>query len=289
MPELPEVETTRRHLAEAVEGRILERVDLRRERMVRRNERPSDLSDRLTGRRVHTVGRRGKFILAELDSDMWWVIHLGMSGRLRIVPPAEPKERHANVVFLVDSGIEVRFVDPRTFGFTAAWTPSEMDEHMAAIGPDALWHPPAPQEVVDRFRGRLAPVKALLLDQRLMSGLGNIYADEVLARAGIHPTRAAGSLTTDEIDRMLAEVRPVLESGIRFGGTSLDDLSYLLPDGRAGEYLARLRVYGRAGEPCLSCGSAIERITVAQRSSHYCPRCQPIDPSERGLVSGGVK
>lgn len=284
MPELPEVETTRRHLAEAVTGRTIDRVTVRRERMVRRNERPSDLSDRIAGRRVVSVGRRGKFVLAELEEDMWWVIHLGMSGRLRVVGPDDPMDVHANVIFDIDSGSQVRFVDPRTFGFTAAWTADETALNLARIGPDALNDPPSAEIVMARFRGRRAPVKALLLDQGVMSGLGNIYADEVLIRAGIHPARAAGSLSAEEVSMLLGHIGPVLEAGIQHGGTSLDDLAYLLPDGRAGEYLGRLRVYGRTGEPCLECGTPIERSTVAQRSAHFCPRCQPLDLATRGAV-----
>jgi formamidopyrimidine-DNA glycosylase len=286
MPELPEVETTRRHLADAAEGGVVEHVSVKRDRMVRRNERPTDLEERLVGRRVESVGRRGKFILSELEGEMWWVIHLGMSGRLRVVDPVEPMEDHANVVFDIDNGVQVRFVDPRTFGFTAAWTPDELANSMDRIGPDALWDLPSAEAVHARFTGRRAAVKALLLDQHVMSGLGNIYADEVLIRAGIHPGRAAGSLSIGEIEALLAEVGPVLEAGIQYGGTSLDDLAYLLPDGRAGEYLARLRVYGRTGEPCLTCGTVIERITVAQRSSHFCPSCQPLEPSQRGALAG---
>lgn len=287
MPELPEVETTRRHLASAVDGRVIERVDVRRDRMARRNERPTDLSERMAGRRVVSVGRRGKFILSEMDGDMWWVIHLGMSGRLRVVDSDEPEVAHANVVFEIDDGRHVRFVDPRTFGFTAAWTDRELAERMAGIGPDALWELPSAETVAHRFEGRRAPIKALLLDQRLMSGLGNIYTDEVLIRCGIHPQRPAGSLSAEEIGAMLSHVRPVLEAGIEHGGTSLDDLAYLLPDGRAGEYLDRLLAYGRTGEPCFACGTPVERTTVAQRSSHYCPSCQPLDPSHRRLLAGG--
>jgi formamidopyrimidine-DNA glycosylase len=276
MPELPEVETTRRHLAAVLEGRRIERVLVRRERMTRRNERVADVVERLEGRTVLTVGRVGKFIVAELDGDMSLVIHLGMSGRLRILDQPEPLEAHAHVVIDLSSGTEVRFVDPRTFGFLAVWTPEELVEQMRSIGPDALVALPTATDVRNRLAGRSAPIKSLLLDQRLMAGLGNIYADEVLNRAGIHPQRPAGSLTPDEVEKMLAAVPDVLEAGIQHGGTSLDDLAYLLPDGRAGEYTDRLMVYGRTGEPCRTCGNPIERVVVAQRSSHFCPICQDV-------------
>lgn len=275
MPELPEVETTRRHLADALEGVHILSAELARDRMARRNRRPSDVPERLAGRAVSRVGRIGKFIVVELDHDLRWVIHLGMSGRLRIVDPTEPMERHANLVVWLSSGLQVRFVDPRTFGFTAVWTPEEWDESaMPALGPDALEDLPSSDEFGRSLAGRTAPIKALLLDQRILAGLGNIYADEVLIRARVHPRRPGGSLSPEEVRRLRQAVRPVLEAGIQYGGTSLDDLAYLLPDGRAGEYLSRLLAYGRTGLPCNACGTPIERIVIAQRSSHFCPTCQ---------------
>lgn len=275
MPELPEVETTRRHLSVALEGAAITRVDLRRDRMARRNHRPADVIERLTGRTLSTVGRLGKFIVIEVEGDLRWVIHLGMSGRIRIVDPSEPLETHANLVVDLASGLGVRLIDPRTFGFVAVWTPEEWDAStMPGLGRDALDDLPSVEELTAAFAKRTAPIKALLLDQRIVAGLGNIYADEVLIRAGVHPRRAAGTLTGLEIAAIRDSIGPVLEAGIQHGGTSLDDLAYLLPDGRAGEYLSRLRAYGRTGQPCPECGTAIERTIVAQRSSHYCPRCQ---------------
>lgn len=275
VPELPEVETTRRHLAAALEGVTVVSAELRRDRMARRNERPVDVPERLAGRAVRSVGRLGKFIVVDLDGDLRWVIHLGMSGRLRIVDPSEPLEAHANLVVDLSSGQQVRFVDPRTFGFAAVWTPDEWEaSSMPGIGRDAFDDLPTVDELAAALAGRTAPIKALLLDQRIVAGLGNIYADEVLFRAGVHPRRAGGQVSRDEVERIRAAVRPVLEAGIQHGGTSLDDLAYLLPDGRAGDYLSRLLAYGRTGEPCLTCGTPIERVVVAQRSSHFCPTCQ---------------
>jgi formamidopyrimidine-DNA glycosylase len=275
MPELPEVETTRRHLAAVLEGASIIRVQLRRDRMARRNHRPADVVDRLTGRTVSAVGRLGKFIVIDVEGDLRWVIHLGMSGRIRIVDTVEPLEVHANLVVELDSGGEIRLIDPRTFGFVAVWTPEEWDAStMTGIGRDALDDLPSAEELGSALAGRTAPVKALLLDQRILAGLGNIYADEVLIRAGVHPRRPAGMLTRSEVTKLHGAVIPVLEAGIQHGGTSLDDLAYLLPDGRAGEYLSRLWAYGRTGEPCPVCGTPIERTIVAQRSSHFCPKCQ---------------
>ncbi len=280
MPELPEVETTRRCIAPVLETRRLISVEVRRDRMARRNLRPHDVVERLTGRTVLTVGRHGKFIVAPVEGDISMVIHLGMSGRLQISDPNRPEQPHTNVVLRTDTGQEVRMVDPRTFGFLAALTPDEFtSSSLARLGPDAFDDLPPAEQMAARFGGRSAPIKALLLDQRLVSGLGNIYADEVLHRARVHPRRPGGSLTAGEVAAIHDAIGPVLEDGIAHGGTSLDDLAYLLPDGSAGEYVDRLDVYGRSGEACRACGTAIERIVVAQRSSHFCPQCQPIGDS----------
>lgn len=275
MPELPEVETTRRHIEPALAGRRIVRAELGRERMARRNERPGDVVDRLVGRAVVAVRRKGKFILIDLEGDMTWVIHLGMSGRLRVTAPGTEREKHTHLLVETDLGDEIRFIDPRTFGFVAVFTPNELEtDALSGLGPDAWEELPEAAEMSVLLRGRTAPIKALLLDQRILSGLGNIYADEVLFLAGVRPTRRGGRLTRLEVETLMGAIPTVLAAGIEMGGTSLDDLAYLLPDGRAGEYLDRLAVYGRGDEPCYRCGTAIKRVTVAQRSSHYCPTCQ---------------
>lgn len=275
MPELPEVETTRRSIAPALEGRCLVRVEVHRDRMARRNERPTDVVERLTNRRVERVGRIGKFIVTEMEGDLRWVMHLGMSGRMQLAEPDVPRAAHTNFVAATDGDIELRFVDPRTFGFVAVFTADEWDASpMVSLGRDALDDLPRAPALGRRFVGRTAPIKALLLDQRILAGIGNIYADEILHRARVHPTRPAGSLTAAEVSAIRRVIRPILNDGLRHGGTSLDDLAYLLPDGRAGTYTERLAVYGRTGEPCRRCGTPIERVVVAQRSSHFCPECQ---------------
>jgi len=275
VPELPEVETTRRCIAPALEGRRLVDVDVRRDRMARRNDRPRDVRERLTGRRVGGVGRIGKFIIAEVEGDLRWIMHLGMSGRLQLANPDMPDDVHTNFVATTESGLELRFVDPRTFGFVAVFTPDEWDSSsMRHLGPDALDALPTSRELQDRLAHRTTPIKASLLDQRIVAGIGNIYADEILHRARIGPVRPAGSLSGKEIAALRRAVRPILEDGLRHGGTSLADLAYLLPDGRAGTFVDRLAVYGRTGEPCRNCGTPIERVVVAQRSSHFCPVCQ---------------
>ncbi len=274
MPELPEVETTRRHLAPVVEGALIERVEVRRDRMARRNERPGDVADRMEGRRVLHLGRRGKFLLGELGGGITWVSHLGMSGRFAIAAADEPESDHTNVVIHLRGRPQVRLVDPRTFGFVAAYTPEELETALRTVGPDALDELPSSRELARLLLGRRAPIKALLLDQRLVSGLGNIYADEVLHRARVAPHRPGGSLSTAEIAAVRRAIPVVLRAGLRHGGTSLDDLAYLLPDGSSGDYLARLAVYGRDDEACRRCGTTITRTVLRGRSSHWCPGCQ---------------
>ncbi|MDH3308542.1 MAG: bifunctional DNA-formamidopyrimidine glycosylase/DNA-(apurinic or apyrimidinic site) lyase [Acidimicrobiia bacterium] len=274
MPELPEVETTRRSLAPVLEGCTLE-AEVRRPRMARRNARPRDVADRLRDRTLLRLGRHGKFIIGDVEGDLTLVVHLGMSGRFQLAKPGDPEDAHTHVVLRTDRGDEARMVDPRTFGFVAVFTPAEWAEStVARLGPDALDALPGTPELVKAVAGRTVAIKTLLLDQRVLAGLGNIYADEVLARARVRGDRPAGSLSRDEIKAIRSAIRPVLESGLRHGGTSLDDLAYLLPDGRAGEYAARLRVYGREDEPCRRCGTQITRTVLGGRSSFWCPSCQ---------------
>jgi formamidopyrimidine-DNA glycosylase len=273
VPELPEVESVRRHLQPALIGRRVVKVELSHPRTARRNLHPSDVVLRLTGARVERIDRRGKYLLAELDNGLTWVIHLGMSGRLLVADPDQPRPPHTHFVARTDRDEEVRFVDPRTFGFVAVLTPEELAS-LTVLGPDALDTLPNTTALAGRLSGRKAPIKTLLLDQRLLAGLGNIYADEVLYRARVRPTRPGGELSREEVKRLRAAIGPVLSAGIAAGGTSLNDLAYLLPNGEAGDYLARLRVYGREGEACRKCGSPIERVVVGGRSSFFCPTCQ---------------
>ncbi len=275
MPELPEVETTRRHLEPVLVGARVERVEVRRHRMVRRQESTADFIHRLKGRSISALDRKGKFLLARLTGDFTWITHLGMSGRLQVAVAGEPEVPHTNVLVALAGGAEVRFVDPRTFGFMAVYTPEELARStLASLGRDALDDLPRSSYFAGLLAGRTAPIKALLLDQRIVAGLGNIYADEVLHRARIDPNRPGGSLEGDEIKALRAAIRPVLEAGLKAGGTSLDDRAYLLPDGRAGDYLIRLRVYGRAGERCRRCGGTVTAGVLRGRSTHWCPRCQ---------------
>ena len=296
MPELPEVETTRRCVEPVLRGARVTEVEVRRERMVRRQARPADFADRLAGRWIVDLRRHGKFLLTDLagdtptgrytsgeahaadasgGADFVWVTHLGMSGRISLAAPGDDEVPHTNVVVRTDRGVELRMVDPRTFGFVAVYAPDEYAASpLSRLGPDAYTGLPRSPDLARRLAGRTAPIKALLLDQGFLAGIGNIYADEILYRARIRPDRPGGSLTGDEVKALRAAVRPVLEAGLRWGGTSLDDLGYLLPDGRAGEYTARLRAYGREDEPCHRCGTPIRRTVLRARSSFWCPQCQ---------------
>lgn len=257
-------------------GRSFADVVVSHPRTARHNSSPEEVETRLRGRRVTEVGRKGKFLLMTLDDGQTMVAHLGMSGRFSVAGPEEAKPAHTHFVATLDDGTEVRFVDPRTFGFVAALDEDEMaDSGVARLGPDAWGDRPEAAILAERLRGRTAPIKALLLDQGPISGLGNIYADEALHRAGIHPQTPAGDLGQERLSLLSDAIVAVLESAIEGGGTTLDDLAYLLPDGRAGENLHRLRVYGREDEPCPACGSPIERVVIRARSSFFCPHCQP--------------
>lgn len=273
MPELPEVEITRRHLESVMIGRVLEEVAVNHLRTARHNASPQEVVARLTGRRVSAVGRRGKFLEVALDDGQTMVAHLGMSGRWSV--DGDLDAPHTHFVAKLDNGTVVRFIDPRTFGFVAVYDEDDIGASgLSRLGPDAWADPPDAGELARRLIGRKAPIKALLLDQGPISGLGNIYADEALHQAGIHPLTPGGALGVGDLERLMSAVGDVLGLAIESGGTTLDDLAYLLPDGRAGENMARLAVYGRSDEPCLSCGTPIERIVIRARSTHFCPSCQ---------------
>jgi formamidopyrimidine-DNA glycosylase len=259
-------------------GRRLEHVIITQPRTARHNAGgPTEVSERLEGRTVLGVGRKGKFIAAPLDDGQTLVAHLGMSGRFAIGDPLDDEPLHTHFRATLDDGVEVRFIDPRTFGFVAVVSPDEVEgSGLSRVGPDAWERAPTAQGLLEAMARRTAPVKALLLDQIILSGLGNIYADEALHLAGIHPLHPGGELEIAEMERLLAAIHVVLGDAIENGGTSLDDLAYLLPDGRAGENLDRLRVYGRTGLPCPECGTPVERVVIRARSSHFCPICQPM-------------
>jgi len=254
-------------------GRSFEEVHLTHVRTARHNASPEEVEARLRRRRVESVGRHGKFLEIRLDDGQVMVAHLGMSGRWSV--NGEDDVPHTHFTAEMDDGSTIRFIDPRTFGFVAVYDEDDLTTSgLGRLGPDAWADPPHPRELAERLSGRTAPIKALLLDQGPIAGLGNIYADEALHRALIHPLTPGGELTVDDCRRLLHATAEVLDAAIDKGGTTLDDLAYLLPDGQAGENMTQLLVYGREGEPCGNCGTPLERIVVRARSTHFCRYCQ---------------
>lgn len=270
MPELPEVETVARGLARAWEGRRFARVEARRPDL--RRPLPQDLGQRLVGARVESVGRRAKYGLVNTDRDDTLIFHLGMSGRMRLDPPS--LDKHDHVVFETDDGHVVAFNDARRFGSLDFARTSELDSHplLAGLGPEPLGPGLAPAHLAGAFKGRAAPVKALLLDQRIVAGLGNIYVCEALHMAGIHPERPGAKVTATEIDRLAPAIKEVLEAAVAAGGSSLRD--YVQVDGELGYFQKQWCVYGREGEACPTCGGAVERVVQSGRSSFFCAACQ---------------
>jgi formamidopyrimidine-DNA glycosylase len=270
MPELPEVETVVRGLAQPLCGRTVASARLSRGDLYR----VGSLSlARLDGSKITGVERIGKAILIRTAAPApVLVVHLGMTGKLILVEGGRvARRRHRHAVLTMDDGRRLEYVDPRRFGFFWVGAGDDLGRQLN-IGPDPF-QLSAP-ELSRRLAGRRAPVKSLLLDQRLVSGIGNIYADETLFRAGVHPL-TPGDAAARHADGLLREARSVLRRAIRHGGTTIRD--YRKADGSAGAFRSRLAVYGRAGEPCVSCRGAVRRIVIGARSAHYCPRCQKKD------------
>ncbi len=277
MPELPEVETVRRGLAQRVIGERIESVWLSEKPQTFKSP-PAVIARTLEGARIRAVERMGKHIIIDLaearsrgrvrgdaDTDAaQLIIHLGMTGSVLVVPPTAEMHKHTHMVLRLGSGREVRFVDARRFG--RIWVAHQFQTHGLEPLHVSL------EEFTQLFRGRKTPIKSALLNQKLLRGVGNIYADESLARAGIRPRRHAGSLTREELRRLYRAVRQVLKKAIAAGGSSISD--YFDVEGEPGLFQMQHRVYGRAGEPCLTCGTLIKRIVVAGRGTHYCPKCQ---------------
>ncbi len=279
MPELPEVETVRRGLAAALEGRRLAVVENRRADL--RFPLPPGFRQQLTGRTVETVGRRGKFLLIGLSGALTLIAHLGMSGRFRVydgaLPPVGP---HDHVVFVTDDGVTVRFHDPRRFGFMDIVDSDAASRHpmLAKLGPEPIGDGFSGAVLAPPLKGRRAPIKAALLDQSVIAGLGNIYACEALFRAGISPKRIAATVQGGRADKLAAAIRDVLAAAIAAGGSSLRD--HRQTSGELGYFQASFAVYDRQGEACPGCTcdrartGGIRRIVQSGRSTFYCARKQ---------------
>jgi formamidopyrimidine-DNA glycosylase len=273
MPELPEVETIARGLARRVSGDVIESIWLgRKPEPLKSSAR--QIAATLEHSRIATVRRMGKHIVFDLEQKQkktpprqaQWIVHLGMTGRLQVCEPQADVLKHTHAILKLASGMELRFVDPRRFGRLSVARAGDFD----AGGIEPL------EADLDRFvaliRGRKTPIKSALLNQKLLRGVGNIYADESLFRAGIRPRRRASTITRDQLAKLLASVKEVLKEAIALGGSSISD--YVDANGEEGFFQLQHRVYGREGEPCLVCKTPINRIVIAGRSSHYCPKCQ---------------
>lgn len=273
MPELPEVETVRRGLEPALAGRRLQGVQVRRADL--RDPLPAHLGRDLEGRRVVRLFRRAKYLLLHLDDGYVLLIHLGMSGRLRIEPAGGPLGPHDHVVLATDRGQAVVFTDPRRFGRIARIKESALTRHplLAGLGPEPLDPAFDAQALARALAGSRAPLKTAIMDQRRIAGIGNIYASEALFRARLSPTRGAGTLSKPEVKRLVAAIKTVLEAAIAAGGSTLRD--HARPDGELGYFQHHFQVYDRAGQPCPRCQRArILRTVQAGRATYHCPHCQ---------------
>jgi formamidopyrimidine-DNA glycosylase len=305
MPELPEVETIARGLSRRVTGDVIESVWLGQKKEPLKSP-AAVIAAALEQTRISAVRRMGKHIVFDLDrldsaaswsgngkrqkkqskhrsaatpaalqlpanhavprTNAQWIVHLGMTGRLQVCDPLAEVEKHTHAVVKLRSGREVRFVDPRRFGRLSVATSAEFD----ATGMEPL--EVDVETFINLFRGRKTPIKSALLNQKLLRGVGNIYADESLFRAGIRPRRRGSSITRNQLAKLYTGLKQVLEEAIALGGSSISD--YVDADGETGFFQLQHRVYGREGEPCLICKTGIKRVVIGGRSSHYCPRCQ---------------
>ena len=276
MPELPEVETVRRQLAPALEGRVLERIEVRDPRWCDPAP-PEAIEDALRGRRIERLGRRGKYLILSFEDDVHLVVHLRMTGNLLLVPVAEddPGRPHLRVRMELSGGELLLFVDVRRFGTGDVLLGSDaLAEFFASrLGVEPLSPNFTAEALRAMARGRKQPVKAFLLNQERVAGVGNIYADEALFRARIHPLRPVGTLKRPQLEALRNAVVETLELGIDAKGASIDDYRHI--DGAEGSFQDRFLVHTRAGEPCPRCGTRIVKLRAAGRGTYICPRCQP--------------
>jgi formamidopyrimidine-DNA glycosylase len=282
MPELPEVETVARGLRRAILGRRIVSVILGKTDFI---DDPVALEEHLPGRQIEAVERHGKFMLLRLSAAAGGdrlqsngdaaaatlLVHLGMTGQIVPRPAAEPREKHTHVRLLLDDGRELRYTDARRFGRIAYLTEVPLAEELMGFGADPL--EVSDEEFAGRIRGRRARIKALLLDQSVLRGVGNIYADESLWRAKIHPARLGAQLSKEQVKMLRRVLQEILQKAIVMRGSSISD--FLDAEGEPGEYQRHHRAYGREGKACCRCKTPIRRAIVAGRSSYFCPKCQP--------------
>jgi len=298
MPELPEVETVARDLQRWIAGAVIADAEVRWERIIRHPVPSERFVAELRGAAIARVGRRAKSVLLQLADGRVMTVALRMTGALIVAPAGTPDDPYARVVFRLADGRELRYRDVRKFGRIGLWErgglarraakrgvrerrePYRVGDVFARHGPEPLARSFSAARLAARLRGRTARLKTLLLDQSFIAGVGNIYADEALWRARLHPLRAADTLTEAEVRRLHRAVRAVLRQGIANRGASFAD--FVGADGEPGANAERLAVYQRTGEPCLRCGREVTRIVVGQRSTHFCPRCQRLPPASVG-------
>jgi formamidopyrimidine-DNA glycosylase len=284
MPELPEVETVRRALEPHVVGRRFEHVQIDDPRLVRPFD-PAQIAAELEGERVAALERRGKYLIVRFESGRVLLIHLRMTGSLRHAPRGSlADDAHRRAVVNLDDGSDVAYRDVRRFGTWLLLEPDEVEPYLTErLGGEPLDRSFTKQRLAERLAGRRAPLKGALLDQRTVAGLGNIYVDEALWRARLHPLRPAGELDDDEVARLTRAIKEALRAGVASQGATLRD--YSTPDGGRGRMQERFRVYGREGEPCPRCGTPIEKIRVAGRGTYYCPFDQRLEPNQAASSS----
>ncbi len=273
MPELPEVETVRRSLELTLPGRVITDICVRESRL-RFAVNEAELTDLILRRKVVRLSRRAKYLIIHFTKGSCLIVHLGMTGQVLIVPAAAPLDKHDHVIFTLNNGFEMRFRDPRRFGCVIAVAEENLREHatLKGLGPEPLTDEFTPDYLFGRSRKSKKPVKNFIMDQQIIVGVGNIYASEALFLAGIHPSRAAGRIRLERWHKLHAAIRQVLQEAIALGGTTIDD--FRSSDGSSGYFQQKLRAYGRQGEPCRNCQTAIRSQTLAGRSTFYCPRCQ---------------
>jgi formamidopyrimidine-DNA glycosylase len=275
VPELPEVETVRAQLEPVLTGRRFERVEIHDPRLVRPYE-PAEVAAELEGERVVAVERRGKYLIVRFESDRVLLIHLRMTGSLRHSRSGLEGDRHRRAVVRLDDGSDVAYRDVRRFGTWLVLEPGELAPYLATrVGEEPLDALFTAARLGERLAKRRAPIKSTLLDQRTLAGLGNIYVDEALWRARIHPLRPAESIDRAELRRLHRAIRTTLEAGIARQGSTLRD--YALPDGGSGSMQDEFKVYGRGGEPCDRCGTPIAKTRLGGRGTWFCPQCQPAE------------
>ncbi len=269
MPELPEVETSRAGIAPHLQGRTVSRLVVRQPQL--RWPVPDELARCLEGKIILSVLRRGKYILINVDGGAA-LLHLGMSGSVRILPVGAPVGKHDHVDLELDSGSMLRLTDPRRFG-ALLWQPeNELHSLLASLGPEPLSDEFDAAYLLRCCQGRKTAIKTLIMNSQVVVGVGNIYANEALYQAGIDPRRAAGRIAAARLERLVLCIKEVLARAIEQGGTTLRD--FVGGDGKPGYFKQELHVYGRAGEPCHGCGSILKEVRLGQRSTVYCPSCQ---------------